>query len=372
MGGNPPGVSRVLKGLGVSSHVLVLEQSVYEYEVDQVLWKKNDSFLLKEIKRIVAIFTMPWKFQVIHYNFGTTLAYPPFPFKPGEGFFRRVARAIYFFYTSSLQCLELSMLKALGRPIFVHYQGDDARQGSFSRKHFKFSIASQVDEGYYNSRSDAFKQRSIKRMARYCDTIYALNPDLLHVLPEGTKFTPYCHLDLSEWSPVYTQAETDRPLRIGHAPSHRKVKGTELIIDALDSLREAGYSFEFVLVEGLSNREARRKYETIDVLVDQLFAGWYGGLAVEVMALGKPVLVYLRDEDLKFVPEGMRNEFPFIRVCPESIRDGLEKVLKMPRAELLRLAKKSRAFVENWHDPLPIVKGIKEDYERALGKQEIT
>jgi hypothetical protein len=44
----------------------------------------------------------------------------------------------------------------------------------------------------------------------------------------------------------------------------------------------------------------------------------------------------------------------------------------MPRAELLRLAKKSRAFVENWHDPLPIVKGIKEDYERALGKQEIT
>ena len=92
-----------------------------------------------------------------------------------------------------------------------------------------------------------------------------------------------------------------RPLRIGHAPSDRKTKGTQLIIDALDSLNQSGYRFEFILIEGLSNEEARKKYETIDVLVDQLFAGWYGGLAVEAMALGKPVLVYLREEDFKFV-----------------------------------------------------------------------
>lgn len=352
----------------MSSHVLVLKQNVYEYEADQVLWKKKDSFIFREIKRIAAIFSMPWKFEVVHYNFGTTLAYPPPPFKPGEGFFLRIARAIYFFYSSILQCWELSMLKALGRPMFVHYQGDDARQGSFSREHFKISIASQVDEEYYNTHSDAFKQRSIRRMARYCDTIYALNPDLLHVLPKGAKFTPYCHLDLSEWSPVYTP-RTDRPLRIGHAPSHRKVKGTQLIIDALDSLRESGYSFEFVLVEGLSNREARKKYETIDILVDQLFAGWYGGLAVEAMALGKPVMVYLRDEDLKFVPERMIEAFPFIRVCPETIRDGLEKVLNMSNTELSNLSRQSRAYVEKWHDPLSIVDGIKRDYEKALDKK---
>lgn len=341
---------------------------MYEYEADQVLWKKKDSFILREIKRIVTILTMPWKFEVIHYNFGTTVACPPPPFKPGEGFFNRIARAIYFLYSSILQCWELSMLKALGRPMFVHYQGDDARQGSFSQENFKISIASQVDEGYYNPHSDAFKKRSINRMARYCHTIYALNPDLLHVLPKGAKFTPYCHLDLSEWSPVYP-SKTDRPLRIGHAPSHRKVKGTQLIIDALDSLRESGYSFEFVLVEGVSNREARKIYETIDILVDQLFAGWYGGLAVEAMALGKPVVVYLRDEDLKFVPEQMTEEFPFIRVCPETVRDGLKKVLNMSNTELSNLSRQSRAYVEKWHDPISIVDGIKRDYEKALGKK---
>jgi hypothetical protein len=41
-----------------------------------------------------------------------------------------------------------------------------------------------------------------------------------------------------------------------------------------------------------------------------LFAGWYGGLAVELMALGKPVLAYIREEDLSFVDPQMRYELP--------------------------------------------------------------
>ena len=72
------------------------------------------------------------------------------------------------------------------------------------------------------------------------------------------------------------------------------VKGTNLIIDALNSLKEKGFSFELVLIEGLSNSEARKKYETVDVLVDQLFAGWYGGLAVEAMVHWANQFAYLR------------------------------------------------------------------------------
>ena len=67
----------------------------------------------------------------------------------------------------------------------------------------------------------------------------------------------------------------------------------------------------------------------------------------------------------------MVKEFPFIQVSPETIQDGLEKVLKMPRDELINLAKLSRAYVEHWHDPLSIVRSIKRDYEKALGMQVI-
>lgn len=365
VGGNPSGISRTLNKLGLVSHVIALKKSIYGYQADKILFGKNDSFISREFKKIKEIFVIPWKFDVIHYNFGSTIFSPPAPVKLGENFLRKLARRVYFLYSSTLQILELSMLKALRRPIFMHYQGNDARQGSFIRSNFKFSIATQVDEAYYNKYTDAFKQKSIERIANYCENIYALNPDLLHVLPRGTKFTPYCHLDLNQWSPKYTQMEK-RPLRIGHAPSDRKTKGTQLIIDALDSLNQSGYRFEFILIEGLSNVEARKKYETIDVLVDQLFAGWYGGLAVEAMALGKPVLVYLREEDFKFVPTKMVEDFPFIQVCPETIRDGLEKLLNMSRSELLNLGKLSRRYVESWHDPIRIVNDIKSDYERAL------
>ena len=109
--------------------------------------------------------------------------------------------------------------------------------------------------------------------------------------------------------------------------------------------------------------------EFFDVVVDQLFAGWYGGLAVEAMALGKPVIAYLREEDLHFIPTAMREDLPIIRSEPDVIYQTLEGVLTMPRLELLDLAKRSRAYVEKWHDPVEIAKRIKYDMEIALDKR---
>jgi hypothetical protein len=65
----------------------------------------------------------------------------------------------------------------------------------------------------------------------------------------------------------------------------------------------------------------------------------------------------------------MREELPFIRVTPDNIKEGLKKVLGMPREELLSVAKASRAFVEKWHDPVRIVSEIKGDYTNALRKR---
>jgi hypothetical protein len=179
---------------------------------------------------------------------------------------------------------------------------------------------------------------------------------------------PYCHISLEQWDPVYTQLDT-KPLRIGHAPSHRGVKGTQLIIDAINRLKGDGHSFEFVVIEGLSNDAAMEVYKTLDVLVDQLFAGWYGGLAVEAMALGKPVVAFIRDDDLVHIPEQMRDELPIIRAEPSTIYTVLESVICMRREDLFLRAKASRMFVEKWHDPLAIAQRIKDDIEASLENQ---
>ena len=370
VGGNAHNLSVALNSLGIKSKSLTLIQNYFQYPVDIVVWSKNDGFIAREIKRIKAIYSELKSFDLIHFNFGTTMAtpnnYPRFN-ELSLGLKIFLLKIIGAFYTNILQLAELYFLKLMNKPVFVTYQGDDARQGDYCLKHFEISIATQVESNYYNSASDGFKRRSINRLAKYADQIYALNPDLLHVLPSCAKFTPYSHIFLDDWLPIYTQLE-NRPLRILHAPSHRKVKGTDILVDALDKLKLQGFDFELLLVEGLSNSEARKLYEKADVLVDQLFAGWYGCLAVELMALGKPTIVYIRDEDLKFIPAEMKAELPFIRVTPFNIEEVLKHVIEMPRQELFALAQRSRAFVEKWHDPVKIATEIKNDYEVALAK----
>ena len=87
------------------------------------------------------------------------------------------------------------------------------------------------------------------------------------------------------------------------------------------------------------------------------------------MALGKPVLVYIRSEDLKFIPSEMAADLPFINVDPNTIGDGIRQLLTMPREELLALAKKSRAYVEKWHNPMKIASELVVDYEAAISKR---
>lgn len=363
VGGNPQGLSKALNSLGVYSRTLALQQNYFNYPADYALWSENDGRFKRELKRLFALSYAAFKYDVIHYNFGTTIAAAGY-YRPSSGVINRLLRWIYCRYLDNLQLIELKTYKALGKSLFITYQGDDARQGDYSLANFKFSIASQVGDSYYNKVSDEWKRQSIARLSKYCDEIYAVNPDTLYVLPKGAKFIPYSHISLEEWTPQYTQLEK-RKLRIAHAPSHRKAKGTEFILAALDKLKYEGFEFELVLVEGLSNEEAKKIYGTADVLVDQLFAGWYGGLAVEAMALGKPVLVYIRSEDLKFIPGEMAADLPVINVDPETIEKGLRQVLMMPRQELLALAKKSRAYVEKWHNPMKIASELIVDYEAS-------
>lgn len=366
VGGNPQCLSNHLRALGLVSEAWIFQQNVFNYASTKTIWAEGDSVVCREMKRCFAIIRVAFGFDVIHFNFGSSWASPiPMFSAADKGFRAKVKRLCVATYLQLLSLVEVGLYRLCRRPMFVHYQGDDARQGDFSGAKFSHSIAQYADEGYYSAETDALKRRMIRRMSRCCAQVYAVNPDLMHVLGSGARFIPYSHISLDEWRPVYTQLER-RPLRIGHAPSHRKIKGTDIILAALEELSAEGCEYELELVEGLSNDQARQKYEKIDVLIDQLHAGWYGGLAVEVMALGKPVMVYIRDEDLQFIPAEMNADLPFLRVTMETVKEDLRRLMQMPRDELFALAQRSRSYVERWHDPLRIAQEIKQDYEKAL------
>jgi len=116
----------------------------------------------------------------------------------------------------------------------------------------------------------------------------------------------------------------------------------------------------------LTQSELKARCARADLVVDQLLVGWYGGLAVEAMALGRPVVAYLREEDLTGVPPEMREQLPLIRAEPSTIYGVLKEMLTTCRRDLAELGRRSRDYVVRWHDPRSVAEQLVADYEAAV------
>jgi glycosyltransferase involved in cell wall biosynthesis len=217
----------------------------------------------------------------------------------------------YFGWTLVPRKLQWPLLKAARRKSVLHFLGSDIR-------------GKDADELAYARGADA-------RIVGSYDALRWV-PDA-HVVPPG--------LDLRDYTPVPSE---DRAPVVLHAPSSRRRKGTEHVIAAC-----VGLDVELDIVEGLRHDEARRRYERADIVVDQLNAGWYGIFALEAMALGKPVLSYLRPEAVQETEREMGVEVPIVPVTKETLRRRIADLAASPD-ERRRIGASSRAYVERVHD----------------------
>lgn len=369
IGNNGPELARMERALGIDSRAVCFRRHPFGMGGDEVLYEEGDGPLYKELKRFGLMTRLLRHADIVHCNFGRCLLpvldTPPPPGRPGS--LQRARYELTALLCRGMQGLDLALLRRAGKGIVVTYQGDDARQGDYSRTHFNPSIAAEVGPEYYSPRTDARKRRSIRCVDRYAHRVFALNPDLLHVLPARAEFLPYASVDPQTWPMCGVQLDA-RPLRVLHAPSHRGAKGTRHVIEAVRSLRAEGLSLELTLVEDIPFTEARRLYEDADILVDQVLAGFYGALAVELMALGKPVVAYIRSDDLGYLPPAMRAELPVISATPGELAHTLRTLVSTPRPELAALGRRGRAFVERWHDPRRIAADLIQTYREVMAE----
>ena len=208
----------------------------------------------------------------MHFNFGE----PALPIPHGKhGPIATIGRVL-----APATCLDF-----LGRRIVVTFQGDDARQASVGGR-----LVDAVPERY-TPELDAIRRRTIAAFDRHAEEIFFLNPDLADVLPARATFLPYASVDPEEWQ-VRREPTTDPPVVV-HAPLDPRVKGTNDIVAAVDRLQAEGVPLRFELLQGVDRSAVRSALERSAIVVDQFNAGWYGGFAVEGMALGKPVVAAL-------------------------------------------------------------------------------
>ena len=351
VGGHAPALAAAERRLGLDSTCVVLEAPPAGYAVDAVLAPAGTGRARRELRRWRLVAELLRRSDVVHFNFGrplTPLTYP-----------RSVTRrppSPWDAYTRLVELRDLPLLRRAGKAVFVTYQGDDVRPARLADA----SLRDLYDDGL-----DARKQSWAATFDRYAHGIYALNPDLLEVLPGRARFLPYASVDLDAWRAVPPRA-SGVPVVV-HAPSDRRVKGTDRILAALDRLRADGVEFELELVEGRTRDDARRAYQRADLFVDQVLLGWYGGVAVEAMALGKPVVARLDASQLARLPTGMREALPVID-AGDDVGATLREWLTSRRAELPQVGARSRAYVERWHDPLSIAETVAADYAAAVGR----
>jgi hypothetical protein len=320
VGGNAFELSRAERELGHRSDVAVFASGPFGYGADirfdvehQPIWRRfalRAAFLRRALR----------DYDVFHYNFGQSV----------------LSLAI-----SGHVLNELTLVRRAGKRILVTYQGCDVRpQASCSCTNERCTRESPLR---------APRAASFRRAA---DRVFYLNPDLRHWLP-GASFVPYSSVNPRKISPV--PAPGGEETVVVHAPTNREAKGTAHVIAAVEGLRAEGVSVRLELVEGVSREEVMRRLAASHIVIDQLHIGWYGGLAVEAMATGRPVLCFIREEEPGDNPFG--SALPIVRTDARSLGADLRALIAAP-ARRLELGAAGRSFVERHHDPRVIARRI--------------
>lgn len=264
----------------------------------------------------------------------------------------------HFFWGVSLwgvwrfHLLDLPILKLFGKKIIVHFRGldiVDIKYFDYLREQTLGNITAKPSI----SRPD--QKRKIRKWLRYADSVLVSEPDLHFVSPDSV-LSPQV-IDMSYWTPGSNPApEEDGIIRIVHAPTSRRKKGTDFIEAAVENLKKKGYKIELLLAEQLPYDKIKEMYDKSDIGIDQILYGWHGKVSVELMALGKPVICYINPEYGKYRPE-----LPIINADKTSLEQALEDLIINPELRKT-IGERSREYVLKYHDVEKVVDQLFEIY----------
>lgn len=341
------------KSLGHVSSTLSIEPSRRGFQSDKQVDLFSKGPVHRLINSIKLVAEIRNEYDILNFHFGSSLMHFP---------------------RLGLDHVDLPFYGKRPRKIFT-YQGCDARQKypTMARNRSQGNaFAACFNEECYGGACnsgvrDTRRARAIDKAARYADHMFALNPDLMYFLPkEKSSFLPYAIHGYSTIEvPSAAQKSTSETFHIVHAPTDRAVKGTAYVFRTVESLKQTyGDRIRFTLVENMKVDEARRVCAEADVIIDQLLVGWYGGLAVEAMKMGIPVICFINPSFEQFLPDGMMAQMPIINSTPVTLETTLKGLIDN-RDSLAEISKASLDYAERWHNPEFVAKLV---LDRTFGR----
>lgn len=261
--------------------------------------------------------------------------------------------------------LDVPILKLFGKKVIVHFRGLDV----VDIKYFDYKRALARGEASQPPPMTRPEQnRKLKVWEHWASHILVSEPDL-HFVSQRSVLSPQV-IDLNYWrSEAMPISPKDAIIRIVHAPSSRRKKGTDFIEQAIKELQEEGLKIELLMAEKLPHDRILELYAQADIGIDQVLYGWHGKVSVELMALGKPVICNIDPELRKYRPD-----LPIVHADPANLKQVIQTLVTDKKLRA-RLGSDSIAYVQRYHDVERVVDDLLEYYGldyKSQHKNEIT
>jgi glycosyltransferase involved in cell wall biosynthesis len=261
----------------------------------------------------------------------------------------------HFGYSILNQSLrDLPLLRRLNRQILMHFHGCDIRDSKIVQERYPISACAEC----WPFACNANRKQARAAALEFANVITVSTPDLLEFVPGAIWMPQAVEIDAITQTAYGSDIAVDEEripgsLRIVHAPSAARLKGTRFIQDAIERLRARGLDIEFLLLTDMPHGTVLKELRKADIVIDQMLIGAYGVFAVEAMALGKPTICYIREDLLSKYPA----ELPIVNA---SIADLDRCILELvERSETwFEIAQKSRAYAYAYHDAAVVARDL--------------
>jgi hypothetical protein len=259
---------------------------------------------------------------------------------------------------------ELRLLRDLGKEVFFWTYGADVRTRGATRALGEPNCCTHCPApGRACTCDDRRGSENMARIRQVATGIFAMG-DMIEYTPGSRNDLFFWPVDLQadggkKYEPRYPEDGGNAPIRIVHAPNHRHFKGTSYLLEAVERLQADGLPVELVLVEGMPNDEALKLYRSADIVFDQCLVGFHGYFAIEAMAMGKPVMCYIRKPNEYLLHP---KECPIVNARADQVETVL-RALACDRPRLRQLGIQGRQYVQRYYTLEAFAERLRRAYE---------
>jgi glycosyltransferase involved in cell wall biosynthesis len=336
--------------LGIPCEHFVLTDNKFVYQ-------ESDYFLRKFFLKIVPLRKNQ---NVVAKNFGLCLE---IIIRLFALFYAAIKCDVFIFsgFGSFLNFYELPLLRSLGKKIIVVYFGSDARPPYMSGRHLD-------DAGEYASTEAAFREAKkmsskIRRVEKYATFIVNHTATAQFFKRPFVRFVAMgLPVKVDQFRCEGINDNVTAAVRIVHAPSRPKSKGTEVIRQAIAELRGDGYNIDFIELTNVPNSTVLNELQNCDFVIDELYSDVPMAMfATEAAMFSKPAIVggYYASQ---FISDNVTEMMPVsLYVDPSDVKQTIKMLLDSKETRE-RLGADANKFVStHWQE-----KAVAQKYLRLI------